>query len=524
MAVQDKFSEKYFYKGQLLESYKNVQIYDGFPYKLYFVTSEKFTKEQQAFIEFLSNAIKRSYAIDEMKTVMPIEHAEEFAERFNSEIVQTIEINQLLTRLPSDETYKSISNSFIKLFSEYFPEIENREAIVSSILADSIGYGLLTPFMEDDNLEEIMINGKEKPIFVFHKKYGMCRTNVVIENENTLYRLISRIAGTVGKKFDEENPLLDARLPGGSRVNATFKSVTPFGYTLTIRKFNRNPISIVALIENRTISAELSAFLWLAVEGLRLNPVNMIISGGSTSGKTTLLNALCAFIRAEERVITIEDTLELDLGDRENWIQLEARPRILGFKEVSMNDLLKNALRMRPDRLIVGEVRGEEAQTMFVAMDTGHKGLLGTLHSNTAREMILRLRSSPMNVPINMIPLLDLAVIMFKVYTKQHGVIRRVREVAEIEHMEEKILLSNIYEWNKRKDTIEKTDVPARILDKFAEATGLTKNEIMQEIEIRQRILEWMLERKITEWHEVQSIIQQYYYDPKSVLDKVFKR
>lgn len=516
--------EKLFHKGQLLDSYDNVQIYDGFPHKLYFVNQEKFTKEQVQFIEFLSSAIKRSYAIDEMKTVMPIEQAEAFAEKFNSEIVQTIEINQLLTKLPSDETYKSILNSFIKLFAEYFPEMENKEAIASSILADSIGYGLLTPFINDDNLEEIMINGNGKPIFVFHKKYGVCRTNIVIENENTIYRLITRIAGTVGKPFDEENPLLDARLPGGSRVNATFKSVTPFGYTLTIRKFNRNPISIIQLIENRTLSAELAAFLWLAVEGLRLNPTNLLVSGGATSGKTTLLNALCAFIRAEERIITIEDTLELDLGDRDNWIQLESRPRIMSVKEVSMNDLLKNALRMRPDRLIVGEVRGEEAQTMFVAMDTGHKGLLGTLHSNTAREMVLRLKSTPMNVPINMIPLLDLVVIMFKVYTRQHGIIRRVREVAEIEHMEDKILLSNIYEWNKRKDVVEKTDVPARILDKFAEATGLTKNEIMQEIEIRQRILEWMLEKKITQWDQVQDMIQQYYYEPKVVLDKVLKR
>ncbi|MCD6478890.1 MAG: CpaF family protein, partial [Candidatus Diapherotrites archaeon] len=391
------------------------------------------------------------------------------------------------------------------------------------ILGDAIGYGKLTPLITDDNLEEIMINGKGKPIFVFHKKYGMCRTNLIIENESALYRLILRIANTVGKKFDEDNALLDARLPGGARVNATYKSVTPFGYTLTIRKFNRNPMSIIQLIENKTISVEAAAFLWLAVEGLRINPMNIIVSGGASSGKTTLLNALCAFIRPEERIITIEDTLELDLGDRENWIQLESRPKIQNVKEVSMNDLLKNALRMRPDRIIVGEVRGEEAQTMFVAMDTGHKGLLGTLHSNTAREMVLRLKAAPMNVPINMIPLLNLAVIMFKMYSRQLGMIRRVKEIAEIEHMEEKILLSNVYEWNKRKDIIEKTDVPARTLDKFAEATGLTKNEIMEEQNIRQRILEWMIKNKISDWVKVQEIIHQYYYDPKSILDKVLK-
>ncbi|MCX8189665.1 MAG: ATPase, T2SS/T4P/T4SS family [Candidatus Diapherotrites archaeon] len=510
-------------KDELIESYGQVTIYNGFPYKLYSVKTNMFTNEQQRFIDFLSSAVKRSYSIEELSAVMPIESAEDFAERFNREIVQTIEVNQLLTKLPSDETYKELQKAMLKLFNEFFPDIEKKEEIISRILGDSVGYSFLEPFMEDENLEEIMINGKGKPVFVFHKKYGTCKTNVIIETEQTLYRLISRIAGTIGKAFDEEHPLLDARLPGGSRVNATFKSVTPFGYTLTIRKFNKNPISIIELIEKRTLSPEVAAFLWLAVEGIRLSPANMIISGGAGSGKTTLLNALCSFIRPEERIICIEDTLELDLGERENIIQLESRPKIMNLGEVSMDDLLKNALRMRPDRLIVGEVRGEEAQTMFVAMDTGHKGLLGTLHSNTAREMILRLKSAPMNVPLNMIPLLDISVIMFKVYTKQHGLIRRVREVAEIEHMEEKILLSNVYEWNKRKDTIDKTDVPSRLLDKFAEATGLTKSEIMQEVEIRQHVLEWMLANKINKWAEVQDIINQYYTDPKGVLDKVFK-
>ena len=511
-------------KGALLESYDNIQIYEGSPYKLYIIRRDDFTAEQAKFVDFLINAIKRSYSIEELKSIMPIKRAEDFAELFNSEVIQTIEVNQLLTRLPSPEIYNQLKNTFMRLLNEFFPRIKDKDRIISRILGEAVGYGKLSPLINDDKLEEIMINGKGKPIFIFHKKHGMCRTNLIIENENALRRLITRIANTIGKKFDEDNALLDARLPGGARVNATYKSVTPFGYTLTIRKFNRNPLSIIQLIENRTISTDAAAFLWLAVEGLRINPMNIIVSGGASSGKTTLLNALCAFIRPEERIITIEDTLELDLGDRENWIQLESRPKIQDVKEVSMNDLLKNSLRMRPDRIIVGEVRGEEAQTMFVAMDTGHKGLLGTLHSNTAREMVLRLKATPMNVPINMIPLLNLSVIMFKMYSRQFGLIRRVREIAEIEHMEEKILLSNVYEWNKQKDVIEKTDVPARSFDKFAEATGLTKNEIMEEHNIRRRIIEWMLQNKITSWSKVQDTIHQYYFDPQSILNKAFKQ
>ena len=508
---------------KLLERYSNIAIYDSFPYKEYVIETKEFSIEQRRFIDFLTDAIKRSYSLEELKQIMPIPNAEDFAEAFNSEIIQPIEVKQLLARLPDASEYKQLHKAFVRILEEFLPEIKDKEIIANEILGNSIGYGFLTPLIIDDNLEEIMVNGRNKPVFVFHKRYGICRTNITIENENTLYRLILRIANTIGKTFDENNPLLDARLPGGSRVNATYKSVTPFGYTLTIRKFNRTPLSIIQLIKNRTLSAQAAAFLWLAVEGLKLNPLNMIISGGAGSGKTTLLNALTVFIRPEERIITIEDTLELDLGERENWIQLEARPKIQDMKEVTMDDLLKNSLRMRPDRIIVGEVRGEEALTMFVAMDTGHRGLLGTLHSNTAREMVLRLRSQPMNVPANMIPLLDLAVIMFKMYTRKAGLIRRVREIAEIDRMEEKILLSNVFEWNKERDIVERTDVPARTLDKFAQATGLTKSEIMDELNIRESVLQWMLTKQIESWQEVQKIINDYYRDPKALLKKVFR-
>ena len=207
---------------------------------------------------------------------MPIEKAKEFAELFNSEIIQTVEVNQLLLMLPSYEVYMELKKSLIKLLEEFFPDLENKEKIVTTILGEAVGYGLLEPLIRDDNLEEIMVNGPKRPIFVFHKRHGMCRTNIVIENERKLYRIIARIAYTVGKKFDENNALLDARLPDGSRVNATYKSATPFGYTLTIRKFNKTPLSIVQLIQNRTISSEAAAFLWLAVEGLKINPMNII--------------------------------------------------------------------------------------------------------------------------------------------------------------------------------------------------------------------------------------------------------
>jgi flagellar protein FlaI len=178
---------------------------------------------------------------------------------------------------------------------------------------------------------------------------------------------------------------------------------------------------------------------------------------------------------------------------------------------------------MRPDRIVVGEVRGEEAQTLFVAMDTGHQGILGTLHSNNAREMLLRLESAPMNVPEQMLPLLDIVVVMQRSYDKEKGMMRRIKQVAEISRMDDKVLLSNIFEYNARADSLEKTDVPSHVLETLSERCGLSKNELKKEILIRQKILEWMKDEKITKNSEVEEIIQHYYYNPEEILKMVSK-
>jgi len=190
--------------------------------------------------------------------------------------------------------------------------------------------------------------------FVFHKQYGMCKANVEIENK-ALVDLIGRIALTIGKEFNAKNALLDARLPDGSRVNATLNELSPTGATLTVRKFSTIPLTILDLIDNGTITSEAAAFLWLMVDGLGNYPRNILISGGTTSGKTTFLNILSNFVRLSERVVSIEDTIELSLLGRDNWVALEARSSV--SEQVSMDALLRNAMRMRPDRIIVGEVR-----------------------------------------------------------------------------------------------------------------------------------------------------------------------
>lgn len=221
-----------------------------------------------------------------------------------------------------------------------------------------------------------MVIGTNRPVYVWHRRFNMCKTNVIFDSDRDILNIIERIAREVGRRIDQQSPLLDARLPDGSRVNATIPPISLDGPTITIRKFKRDPLTIIDLIKYGTMSSEVAAFLWVLVDGLGVKPANVLVAGGTGSGKTTTLNSLGMFIPPSERVISIEDTAELQLPV-EHWVRLETRPPNLeGKGEVTMDDLVRNTLRMRPDRIIVGEVRGPEARTMFTAMNTGHNGAL----------------------------------------------------------------------------------------------------------------------------------------------------
>ena len=237
--------------------------------------------------------------------------------------------------------------------------------------------GLLEIALADTKLEEVMVNGYNIPMFVFHKKFQMCETNISFD-EGELNRIIESIARMANRTIDARTPLLDAFLPDGSRVNATTSDVTMNGATLTIRKFSSTPLTITDLINFGSLNIDVAAFLWQAVEGyFGAKPANTLIAGGTGSGKTTLLNVVSLFAMHTDRIITIEDTPELQIPHK-HVIKMVTRPARPGFEgyEITMNDLIKNTLRMRPDRIIVGEIRGEEANSLLVAMNTGHDGAL----------------------------------------------------------------------------------------------------------------------------------------------------
>lgn len=406
-------------------------------------------------------------------------------------------------------------NQDIPVSRQYLDNLSQR------ILRDIIGYGKIDSLIQDDNLEEIMINGIDKPIFVYHRQHGMMKTNVEFSDERELMDLIDSIARQINRRIDQESPILDGRLTDGSRINATIPPVSADGPSLTIRKFKKDPFTIIDLINSKTISVELAAFLWLCFDGLGVKSANAIISGGTSSGKTTTLNALCSFINPKERIITIEDTLELQIP-HEHVIRMETRPANVENKgELTMNDLVKNSLRQRPDRIIVGEVRADEAITLFTALNTGHSGF-GTLHSNDARETITRLTNDPMSVPEIMIQAIDFIIMQNRIYTPSGVSYRRISEVAEVVGIEEGVVqLNKIFQWNPETDRIDNVSITSKTLSQIASLSGKSLSEIHGEIENRELVLKHMVDYDIRSVGDVKSVLDLYHADSEKVLNRI---
>ena len=414
------------------------------------------------------------------------------------------------------------------IFNKFSTQPQNKnitneylDTLSGKLLRDIIGYGKIDSLIQDDELEEIMIIGVGKPLFVYHRKYGMMKTNIRFNEEQELLDLIDSMSREINRRIDQESPILDGRLKDGSRINATIPPVSADGPSLTIRKFKKDPLTVIDLINSKTISLELAAFFWLCFDGLGVKSANAIISGGTSSGKTTTLNALSAFIPPKERIITIEDTLELQIP-HEHVIRMETRPANVENKgELTMNDLVKNSLRQRPDRIIVGEVRGEEAITLFTALNTGHSGF-GTLHSNSARETITRLTTKPMSVPKIMIQAIDFIIMQNRIYTSSGISYRRVSEVAEIVGIEEGVTqLNRIFKWNPERDRIENVSVSSSTLTQIANLSGKSLHEIYREIENRELVLKHMLNHNIHAVNDVNAVLELYYANPQKVLNEI---
>lgn len=416
--------------------------------------------------------------------------------------------NFLFTKLANNSQNNTISNEYL-------------DNLARKLFQDLVGYGEIDPLIRDDNLEEIMVIGIDKPVFVYHREYGMMKTNILFKDAGEVMNLIDSIARQINRRIDQESPILDGRLPDGSRVNATIPPISADGPSMTIRKFKRDPLTIIDLINSKTISVELAAFFWLCFDGLGVKSANAIISGGTSSGKTTTLNALSSFINPKERIITIEDTLELQIP-HEHVIRMETRPpNVENRGELTMNDLVKNSLRQRPDRIIVGEVRGSEAITLFTALNTGHSGF-GTLHSNDARETITRLTNAPMSVPNIMISAIDFIIMQNRIYRPDGVSFRRISEVAEVSGIEEGVIqLNKIFEWDPQSDTIKNVGITSKTLTEIANVSGNSLNSLYDEIKNREIVLQHMVDQNIRSIRDVSTVLEMYYLNSQKVLNRI---
>jgi archaeal flagellar protein FlaI len=478
-----------------LITYGTVKIYKipGKPLPYYFTPTTRPTSAERRIINTIKEATTRLISISRLKIRDPEQ--------------KRIIYKQKILEILKHTTTLKIPETKINFYAE-------------AVVREMIGYGLIDDLIKDDLLEEIMIVGPKKPVYVFHRDYEMMTTNIEFFSEQEIEDLINRIAREVGRRVDVSSPLIDARLPDGSRVNATIPPASISGGTLTIRKFKTDPYSIIDLVKMGTLNSEAAAFLWVCVEGMGVKPANILISGGTGSGKTTLLNVMASFIPDRERVITIEDTAELRLPI-EHWIRMESRPPGLeGTGELRMDVITKNALRMRPDRIIVGEIRHEEAFTLFTAMNTGHDGCMGTVHANSAQETLVRVTNPPMNVPSIMMSGLDFIIVENRLHDRRKGTIRRIIEIAEVKGaLEGKLQTEVIYQWDPIKDELEKTLMDSTYLKQLSNFTGNNRNNILAEIDLRKKFIEKLLNKNTHDMKKVSLDFKNFLQQRKIIND-----
>ena len=381
-----------------------------------------------------------------------------------------------------------------------------------------VGYGKINPLMKDSLIEDISCDGVGVPIFLYHRKYQGIKTNIIYE-EKELDTFTTALSQRSGKHISAGTPMVNATLPDGSRLQATLgREITTRGSSFTIRKFREDPFTPVDLVDSNTYSIEMLAYLWLCIENNR----SLIFSGGTATGKTSSLNAVSLFIPPSSKIVSVEDTRELTLY-HQNWIASVTRESIGSNEQgsIDMYELLRQALRQRPECILVGEVRGGEALTLFQAMSTGHT-TYSTMHAGSIQEAVSRLENEPMNVPSMMLQALDLISIQELTYNKGERV-RRNKSIVEITGIDPRtgnIRINEVFKWNPVTDEFEKVG-DSQIMLEIMRNRGWSAIELEEEIKRRVKILEYMVRHDMRDYREIARIVQKYFVDPERVIEEI---
>jgi flagellar protein FlaI len=486
-----------------LEGYEEVERY--------------WVNEPYAFIVILFNEDRNShlYYIVEPKLT-------DFEHTFLLEIKDRLRDVLLVEEIDeeADDKEAVLESKIRSIIKDYTIEITPPmlEKISYYIKRDFVRFGKIDALMMDDSIEDVSGNGHDVPIFLYHRAYQNIATNIIYE-EDELNSFIIQMAQRSGKHISVAEPMVDATMPDGSRIQMTLgTSVTAHGSTFTIRKFSDTPITPVDLIKWGTFSSESMAYLWLCIE----NNKSLIYAGGTASGKTSSLNAVSLFIPEKAKIITLEDTRELKLP-HPNWIPSVTRDSFTADERgaVDMYDLLKAALRQRPEFLLVGEVRGKEALTLFQAMSTGHT-TFSTMHADSVASAIHRLENPPISVPRTMIQALDIMSIQSQTYTKGKRVRRNIKlvEIVDIDPNTRNIRTNDIFVWDSESDMFIRTGESKALFD-IKMRRGWAQGKVDQELYYRQKILEYMVNNGITDFQEISDIINAYQSTPEKILKKL---
>jgi flagellar protein FlaI len=422
-----------------------------------------------------------------------------------------LDISEILDPKKFEEVKGKFLEAAKRILQRNFPTLpaDKKEILAVYLLQNTLGLGELEALLSDDQLEEVVINNSQDPVWVYHKKFGWCKSNLKLRSEEQIYDYASMIARKIGRQINVLNPMLDAHLPSGDRVNSTMFPISSFGNTITIRKFAKNPWTITNFIRSNTVTSEVAGLIWLCIQ----NELSLLVTGGTGSGKTSFLNAMSGLIPANQRIVSIEDTRELTLPSFLHWVPMVVRePNPEGKGEVTMLDLMVNALRQRPDRIIVGEIRRQrEAEILFEAMHTGHS-VYATLHADNSEQTISRLTNPPINIPPAMLDALSGIVVTFR---HRRFNIRRVLEFSEVK---KNGAINTLYRWDVKSDKIKGVGKMDRLSDQLSLYAGMDEREIEEDVREKTEILDWMVKNGYEDVDQVGEIVSHYYLDPDEVI------
>lgn len=428
------------------------------------------------------------------------------------------------TDLETEEAERYLTEEIDNIVDKYNITLTDRQREVIRYYAkrDFAGLGKLQPILNDTEVEDISCDGLDIPVYVYHRnpKFGSIRTDMVWEDNEELDSFVMTLAQRCGKSISVSEPLLDGSLPDGSRVQATLATdIARKGSNFTIRRFTEDPLTPIHMMDYETENAQIMSYLWTIIE----HEKSVLVCGTTGAGKTSQLNALSLFIRPEKKIVSIEDTPELRLP-HDHWVPEVARS---GFGssveeggEVSMDDLLKESLRQRPEYIIVGEVRGEEAYILFQQMATGHTGL-STIHADSLDMLMDRLTTKPINLSPSLIETLD-AIMLIKRIRRGDKYIRRITGIYEVEEYNKRAGLeaNKVFGWDPKTDEYNVVN-NSKILKDIVDQTGGDEDELTEELKNRQYVLKWMQDEQIKHYRDVGDVISRYYSEPREILEDV---